>query len=181
MGSLDDTTWSSAGHLPCHAERTEPIRGYWGSLRVWSLLATFSPSGPSHCVTFPWDETACSSGSGGDGRQTLASGSHSFYLLSLGYSTLDSFRECPLGMEASKAELPQLHQPPCPPHPPHGAASARLGPHIHIQDLPSEPGEEAATATCWSPVVGSGGVGARLPECRGGSEGSAHPPGALGS
>ena len=62
-------------------------------------------------ATFPWDQTACSGGSGGDRGQILASSSHSFYLLSLGYSTLDSFPECPLGVEASKAESPQLHRP----------------------------------------------------------------------
>ena len=132
-------------------------------------------------ATFPWDQTACSGGSGGDRGQILASSSHSFYLLSLGYSTLDSFPECPLGVEASKAESPQLHRPPCPPRPPRGAASARPGPHVHIRDLPSELGEEAATSACWRPVVGSGGVGALLPECGGGFEGPAHPPGALGS
>ena len=140
-------------------------------LWVWNLPATFLPDSPFCCVGHnPRDKVACRCGSGGDGGQILASRAHSFYLLSLGYSTAGSFPKCPLGVEDSRAESPQLHGPSLPsPSSPRGAAAgsaAQPGPHVHVQDLQSERGGEAATSAPWSPMGRSWGCGCASPRVR---------------
>lgn len=113
--SLGYTTRPWAWHLACHSQRTQPVRGDWGS-SVGLEFAGHIPSRQSLSLYWPHPRGQSSLQMWFRRRrgQTLAARAHSFYLLSLGYSTEGSFPKCPLGVEDSKVESRQLHGPSLP-------------------------------------------------------------------